>query len=251
MTLSKKIIPAFALLLLVLNSCSKSNYKDGGVIDPKFPGTTMEYLKAKPENFDSLTKIIKLAGLEDVLQNEQVTFFAPPDPTIKLTIRLMNVILDRSGRDTIYKMEQIKPEVWKKALSYYIFKQKKGMNDYPQVDFANIPVFPGQPYTSWAGKIMNIGVNYGDADGVEYAGSRMLYLSYIQSESDPRSGWISSMVATSNIDTKNGYIHALRYAITGSIISSDALLNLDIATHFFGFDPIEFVNDAVDKGIAP
>ncbi|WP_315823573.1 hypothetical protein [Paraflavitalea speifideaquila] len=73
MNVINKILP-FALLLLVISSCNKSNYQDGGTLDPAFKGATMDYLASRPELFDSLTKVIRLAGLEQTLKSEEVTF---------------------------------------------------------------------------------------------------------------------------------------------------------------------------------
>jgi hypothetical protein len=133
-------------------------------------------------------------------------------------------------------------------LSRYIFKHKKSLTGYPQVDFQNIPVYPGQPYVSYSGDIMNVGVNYADAGGVQYAGNRTLYLSFIASLSSPTTSWINAPVATSNIVTNNGYVHVLRYASSLTLTSGAVL---DLSNHFFGFNPILFYNDALDYGIDP
>jgi len=242
-------ILSFALLLLVMSSCNKSNYQDGGTLDPVFKGTTFDYLESRPDVFDSLTKVIRLAGLEQALKSEEVTFFAPPTETIQKTIRIVNLLLKSYGKDTVYNLRQIKPAVWKKMLSRYIFKHKKSLTDYPQVDFLNVPVFPGQPYVSYGGDVMNIGVKYADAGGVQYAGERSLYLSFIASLSSPTTSWISSPVATSNVTTSNGYVHVLRFATSLNITNTGGLIVLDFTDHYFGFDPFLFYNDALDNGI--
>ena len=245
----KKILPFTALLLIIMSSCNKSNYQDGGTLDPVFKGSTLDYLATRPDMFDSLSKVIRLAGLEQTLKSEEVTFFAPPAQTIMQTIRFVNMQLSYYGKDTIYALRQVKPAVWKKMLSRYIFKHRKSLTDYPQVDFQNVPVFPGQPYVSYDGDIMNVGVSYADAGGVQYAGNRTLYLSFIASLSSPTTSWINAPVATSNIVTGNGYVHVLRYAstLTVSVIGA----GLDLSNHFFGFNPILFYNDALDYGIDP
>jgi hypothetical protein len=246
----KRILPFTALLLVIMSSCNKSNYEDGGTLDPVFKGTTLDYLATRPDMFDSLTKVIRLAGLEQTLKSEEVTFFAPPSQTIRQTMRFVNSELKYYGKDTVYDLRQIKPAVWKKMLSRYIFKHKKSLTDYPQVDFQNVPVYPGQPYVSFGGDIMNVGVSYADAGGVQYAGSRTLYLSFIASLSSPATSWINVPVATSNIVTNNGYVHVLRYASAISNISTSGL-GIDLNDHFFGFNPILFYNDALDYGIDP
>lgn len=237
-------------LLILFSSCKKSNYQDGGVLDPVFKGSSMEYLESGKGMFDTLNKVIRFAGMEATLRNQEVTFFAPPDPTIQLTIRLTNMLLYSYGKDTIRRVEQVKPEVWKKMLGKYMFAHKKSLNDYPQIDFLNIPVFPGQPYVSLEGSVMNVGVDYEDAGGIQYAGLRTLYLSYIRSMSAPSNSLLSAGVATSNIQTDNGYIHVLRYALSGFTLNP-SLNDLDLSTHYFGFDPLMFYNEALNAGIDP
>ncbi|WP_276482898.1 hypothetical protein [Paraflavitalea pollutisoli] len=241
MITTNKILSVVALLLVALSSCNKSNYQDGGVLDPQFKGSSYDYIVSKPAMFDSLTKIVRLAGMEQALKSEELTFFAPPSQTVMATIRLVNIELRRFGRDTVYDLRQIKPAVWKKLLTRYIFKHKRSLTDYPQVDFFNIPVFPGQPYLSYNNDVMNIGVMYADAGGVEYAGQRTLYLSFIQSLSSPNSSWINASVATSNVATNNGYVHVLRFAATTATV--------DLTPHYFGFNPFLVYNEALDQGI--
>jgi len=246
---TNKIVSFAVLALIVVSSCKKSNYEDGGTLDPVFKGSTFDYLASRPDMFDSLTKVIRLAGLEQVLKSDAVTFFAPPKQTIEQTIRFTNSQLRLYGKDTIRNLQQVKPEVWKRMLSRYIFKHRKSLTDYPQVDFLNIPVFPGQPYVSYGGDIMNVGVEYSDAGGVQYAGRRTLYLSYITSLAAPTSSWISEPVATSNIVTANGYVHVLRYAELVDLQPAGGTINL--SNHYFGFNPFLFYNDALDYGIDP
>lgn len=244
----KKILPLSALLLVVLGSCTKSSYQDGGTLDPRFKGSTYDYLVSKPALFDSLTKVIRLAGLEKALQGEEVTFFAPPSQSIENSIRILNGQLRLFGKDTVYNLRQIKPAVWRKFLCRYLFKHKKSLTDYPQVDFQNIPVYPGQPYLSYDNDVMNIGVSYGDAGGVQYAGLRTLYLSFIQSLSSPTNSWISAPVATSNVQTNNGYVHVIRYA-SPVVVNIPGLI--DLTNHHFGFNPFLLYTEALDAGIDP
>ena len=108
------------------------------------------------------------------------------------------------------------------------------MNEYPQLDPGNLSAYPGQIYSSYIGDIMNVGVIYNDAGGVKYAGYRQLIISFIPSVSAPRdyNSWYSAIVATVNVAPTNGYVHVLNYQY-----------------HFFGFGPIQFVEDVFDKGI--
>lgn len=233
----KKIVAiAFMATVVIAMGCKKDYYTDTGVHTPNFDGTVMEYLQSKPAYFDSLIKVIHLAGMEDIFQNEEITFFAPADSSINRTVNYLNRILDALGRPLVTRLEQIKPEVWRRQLSRYVFKGKKSMNDYRQLDPVNLSAYPGQIYASYDGLLMNIGVIYNDAGGVKYAGYRQLMLSFIPSASAPRdySSWYSEFVASVNVTPTNGYVHVLRYPF-----------------HYFGFEPGQFVEEVMAEGIKP
>lgn len=229
----KKILP-FCLLVLAFTACKKTNYyKDSGVHNPHFSGTVMQYLESKPEYFTKVVEVIKLAGMEDVFEKQDITFFAPSDSCISMSVNFLNEVLLMQGRDTIQELNQINPDVWKSELSMYVFKGKRLLNDYPQLDLDAIPVFPGQTYESYGGRSMNIGVIYNNAGGVQYAGYRQLVISYIPSLAAPRDGWITAVVASSDVQPDNGVVHVLRFS-----------------DHFFGFDVGSFIQKAMDGGIS-
>jgi hypothetical protein len=236
MTLKNKLFTAGLLLSVLLTaSCQKDDYfQDSGVHTPTYEGSVYDYLSSKHGYFDSVVKVIQLAGMEDVFKNENITFFAPADSSISSTIKFLNLALRSRGIKEVTNLNQIKPEVWREQLSRYIFKGKKSMNDYPQIDIGNLSAYPGQIYSSYDGLIMNVGVIYNDAGGVRYAGYRQMMLSYIPSPSAPRdyNSWYSAIVATVNITPTNGYIHALNYP-----------------SHWFGFDVNQFIESAISKGI--
>ena len=229
-------IPFSVLLgvLLVTASCKKSDsYIDTGRQVTAYDGTVLDYLKAKPQQFDSIAKIIKLAGMEDIFNKEDITFFAPSDSSVRATLKYVNNVLNLQGRGLVYRMEQIKPVVWRHQLARYLFKGKKAMNDYMQIDFTNLSAYSGQIYASYDGDIMNIGVIYDNAGSVQYAGYRHLLLSYIPSLSAPKdfATFYSNPVASVNINPTNGYIHAL-----------------EVGTAYFGFDAAQFYTDADANG---
>ena len=53
--------------------------QDGGKHNPYYNGTVLEYLNQHPDKhyFSELTDLIHYAGLDSVLQNEEITFFCP------------------------------------------------------------------------------------------------------------------------------------------------------------------------------
>lgn len=229
MKLFKYIIGALSILFF-LASCKKGGFEDSGTYPNNYEGTILQYLKSRPELFDSLSKVIKLADMEATLNKDNITFFAPPDVTIEKSVRQLNEVLFSTGRDTVIDLAQINPVVWKEYLSMYVFDERRSLKDYPQLDTMKMESFDGQGFISIGGKNMNIGVLYNDvvsknSAGVEqrvkYAGYRQLYLSSVDF------GMIHAPVATSDIRTANGNLHVL-----------------NITKHWFGFSSISFANRA-------
>ncbi len=201
-------------------SCKKSDYFiNGGLSKGDFSGNTLEYLQSNPFLFDTLVRIIDHAGLNSYFTDSTITFFAPADSSISATFNYINRRLKGSGLDTLTSLEQIKPEFWKNTLMMYMFRGAKGLEDYAQLDRANMSAYPGEFVRSLGGRVMNIGVVFADASGLKYQGYRSLNLSYIFNTAQPFQNWRTQRVATSNIKPKNGYVHVLVYR-----------------DHFFGFD---------------
>ncbi|QNN44992.1 fasciclin domain-containing protein [Pedobacter roseus] len=230
-------------VLSVLTGCKKY-YMETGVHEAKYNGNIMQYMEEKKPFFDSTLTVIKLAGLADVISKENITFFAPPSGSIFKSIKGLNVRLRVTGKDTVSQLSQIKPEVWKNILSQYIFKGSNRLKDYPQRDTLSYLAFPGQGYTSYSGRIMNIGVVFNDAvvysdkgeelSRVAYAGYRQLYLAYIPDLSNPQVSLINIPIATSDIQPTNGVLHVLTKI-----------------RHNFGFNTNVFIEQAISAGINP
>jgi len=230
---NKSILLLMATALLLFGSCKKY-YFDTGVHDPKYSGSTLAYMKDKKPFFDSTLTVINLAGMNDVLDKENVTFFAPPSGSVFKSIKRLNQYLKNNGKDTVSKLNQIKPEVWRNTLSQYIFKGAFLLKDYPQRDTLAYIAYPGQNYTSYAGRIMNVGAIFNDAAGVKYAGYRQLYLAFIPDLSNPQVALQNNPVATSDIQTNNGVIHVLTKI-----------------KHNLGFNTDTFIDQVVASGILP
>lgn len=225
-----KIYSIVAAILLLMAGCKKNNYYlDGGKQSGKYNGTVMQFLQSRPDVFQQLVEVVKYAGLEQALSTEDVTFFAPADSCIRNTIQIANDLLPTWGKPAITKITDIKPAIWRKYLALYIFKGKKSLANYPQIDIGNLSAYSGQMYTSYDGQAMNIGVNFSDANGVKYAGYRYLVISLVNS-STPRdyTTWWSARIASSDIQANNGYIHALNFS-----------------AHQFGFRAFDFLQDLI------
>ncbi|MGY3053009.1 hypothetical protein ACVWYG_001206 [Pedobacter sp. UYEF25] len=245
----QKITIVFLVVLMTASffSCKKKYFFDTGVHVAKYDGSILQYLKSNKVMFDTTVQVIDLAGMTEILDKENVTFFAPTSSSIAKSVLYLNEFLSANGQDTVKDYRQIKRAVWRKILAQYIFKGTNKLKDYPQLDTLAYTAYPGQAYTSFDGQIMNIGVIYNDAGGVKYTGYRQLYLSYIQDRTQPNQSLINVPVATSDIQPTNGIIHVLRQAQ----LSGDPLGSLVINKHDFGFSKPLFVREVLAAGIDP
>jgi uncharacterized surface protein with fasciclin (FAS1) repeats len=211
-----------ATLLFILVSCGKDEYYvEGGTSNPVYSGNMLQFLESKPGPFDSVVAVIKLAKLEKVFAEENVTFFAPTDEALNEAIEQTNSLLYLTGKDTVETLSDISPELWKKYLLRYVFKGSNKLKDYYQIDFELVNVFPGQSYYSYNNTLFNIGVVYNDVSykdefsketkGIKYAGYRQIVLSFIRDLDDPQnsSRWARTFIASSDNQTSNGVVHVI------------------------------------------
>jgi len=237
-------------LTMMVSSCSKDYFVDGGPAKGEFKGTMLQYLESNPK-FDTVAQIVKLAGLENVFNTEQITFFAPTDEVIRRTIGLVNTNIDFLGdglnqrlfdarKDTIRVLADVPSGTWRKFLMRYMFKGKNVLKDYPQLDFFLKPLFPGGFYTGYNNDLANIGLVYNSANNVKYTGYRQLSISYLPDPSNPLS-FIPAAVASSDIQPSNGVVHALAITtfvrignIMGSLAIGDVLTSR--GANIFGFN---------------
>lgn len=237
-TKTSYIVLTLLFFVFSMNNCVDDSYLiDGGVSNPYFDGTIMDFLESKspqddPKNdyFSDLIEIIRLAGMEDVIDKEDITLFAPTNWSIRNSMDFLNKAWYHSGEDSIKDLSQIDSKVWKEFLSMYIIEDKYRLKDIPQIDTTAIAAYPGQTYVSYGGIPMNAGVVYDDANGVKYAGPRQILYSYIYdiTVSDMKNAYI----ATSDIQPKNGVVHVIR-----------------LTDHDFGFDKYHFTTQAISVGI--
>lgn len=229
---------ALLVISIFFGNCTDDSYiKDGGISNPYFDGSILEFLQSRsneadPNNdyFSDLIKIIGITGMEEVFEQEDITFFAPTNWSIRSSMNYLNRTWYQMGNDSIKSLQQINPAVWKELLSMYILKEKYLLKDIPQIDTTAIAAYPGQAYISYGGVPMNAGVVYGDVNGVKYVGPRQILYSYIYdiTINDMRNAY----VATSDIQPNKGAIHVIR-----------------LIDHDFGFDKRMFTMKAIEGGI--
>lgn len=214
-----------ALLLLILavsfSACKKDYYNDSGLQQGKFAGSSFEYLQSKPYYFDTVVTIVQLAGLESVIRDSAVTFFAPTDYAVMQAMNVINFDRYQNFQDSL-KLTEVPAAVWKKFLSRYIFRDKYLLKDVPRFQFSQQELYPGMNLESWQGYVMNLGVVFSDYNGTRDVGPRTLVLTDIGSLEKPTN--IVATVASSDMQTRNGVVHVLN------------------ASHILGFDSFAFAN---------
>lgn len=198
-------------ILVWMSACKKDEYyRDSGVHDPNFKGSTMDYLDAVPFHFDSVAAIVRLAGMEEVFKEDTLTFFSPTDRCVGRLVKRLNRDLYALGFDTVVNLEDVPAVIWSQYLQLYMFHGANQLKDYPQIDYNLRSIYPGQGYLSWNSAAMNIGVIYNDDNGVKYVGYRQLSIAFIPNPAKPLDNWNRTDVASSNIITYNGTVHVLR-----------------------------------------
>ncbi|WP_316815081.1 hypothetical protein [Pedobacter nyackensis] len=234
--ISKTYFLLVMAMFFCLAGCKRDEYYiDGGKAEANFNGTMLEYLKSRPVPFDTIATIVKLAGMEDLFNKEEITFFAPTDYEIKELIGdvkklgSLNAALYRNGKDTVKALDDIDGTIWAKYLQRHIFRGAKRLSDYPQYDPDLRAVYPGQTYYAYNKTVSRIGVIYGDVGGVQYIGHRSLTIGFIDDVSNPDQ--ISNMfrISSSDIKPKNGVVHSLAlYGYAFGLNSGDLISDMII-----------------------
>jgi hypothetical protein len=247
----KPIAICSVLLTMMVASCKQDDYyQDGGKANPKFNGTVLQYLQSDAR-FDTIAQIVKLAGLEEMFSQEDITFFAPTDEVIRRTIgrvggkenfpgdpyiNQLNQALFNQGKDTIATLSDVPASMWRKYMLRYVFKGKNVLKDYPQIDFTLKQLYPGGFYFTYNNDLCNIGVVYNSVNNVKYTGYRQLCVSFVRDISNPDNSLLyTAAVATSDVQPTNGVVHVL--AIAGSLSTIGEVLVSPLGDYFgFGSD---------------
>lgn len=211
-----------------VTGCSDDYAIDGGTSNPYFDGNVMQYLESHPELFEDLVTVIKMTKWNDILSNEEVTFFAPSDFSIDRSVNYLNdALYNYNGKEKITELSQVNKSVWEDIIGMYVIEGKYRLNDIAQIDTVALSTYPGQTnFTYDKSYKMTMGVCYGEANGIKYAGYRQVMYAY------PDLGLQNySYIASCNIEPHNGIVHVIR---------------LD---HTFGFHQMLFAQKAMQAGI--
>ena len=148
-------------------------------------------------------------------------------PLNKSVDRLNYYLYNYEGKDQITDLSQVKSEVWEDLIGMYVMEGKYRLNDIAQIDTTAVSTYPGQTNLTYDKSYkMTMGVCYGDANGIKYAGYRQIMYAY-QDFGYPLYAYVSSC----NIEPHNGIVHVIR---------------LD---HYLGFSSSTLYMKALEAGI--
>jgi hypothetical protein len=210
------------LLVLVvigicLSACKKSDspYYDYSNTVQTYKGSAMDYLKSKPNTFDSLLLVLdRFPFLKDSLTNQQVTLFAPVNENFVASVKYLNQTRKAAGKAPIY-LRTGDPVQLLYMLSKYIIRGNKNTDAFiGSVDGISLnTVLINYPMHIRAVKSNASGFVGGGATSLEYSD---MYGSTI------KLNWVTTNTNAINIKTNN------------------ATINILTPLHNFGFDEFTY-----------
>lgn len=205
----KALIPMFFIISTIMVSCSKdTGYYAAKVEDKSFNGNTYDYLKSKPGVFDSLLKVIDRLGYQDMLKNDSVTLFAPPNQCFEVVLNNLNNLRNQSELEPL-SLGNVNALHLDTMMSQYIIK---GLHNTQSLDLQDGVSLYGVKYDY----PMNARLGVSSSSGYIEGGAQNILFQNTNRKALV-SNWTSTTTSSNNIKTSNGLVH---------VVSSD---------HIFGF----------------
>lgn len=202
----------FGVILLAVLVCACG--KDEGYYSRKNPnegfnGTVLSYLESKPGIYDSLLRVVKRLGLEDVLRDSTVTVFAPSNASFQLALTNLNNLRKRNDRDPEY-LENVDKTQLDTMVAQYIIRGYYTSDSLKTKDGLTL-------LSTRFGYPMHARLNDNSSSGFVNGGPSSIQFSDTKRSLFERD-WVSTTTGSVNIAAFNGVVH---------------VLNPD---HVFGFD---------------
>ncbi|QNN43448.1 hypothetical protein [Pedobacter roseus] len=219
----KKKLYKHSLLLLIavmgiyLSACKKSDspYYDYTNTVQTYKGTAVDYLRSKPNTFDSLLLVLdRFPFLKDSLTNQKVTLFAPVNENFAASVKYLNQTRKAEGKTPIY-LSTADPLELAFMLSKYIVRGNLTSSVYAST-------VDGISVTTVASNYpMHVKALQADASGFVGGGATTLEYSDMYG-STIRLNWVTTNTNAINIKTNN------------------ATINILTPLHNFGFDEFTY-----------
>jgi len=210
----KKLIKAIALVAaLFVVGCKDEYFSDdlkpvdqSGVLSV----TTMEYLQNNPSTYDTLTRLIKITGLESAVNEKGSTFLAPRDFSIHNYFKLLYP--DPANMPaTLEALPQAEKDRIAEIIKYYIIPKNEILSAGLATTYSYV--------TTSAGNKARFNVVTTDYLGNINLGARFVNYSLNIAPAGSAEQYKTVSVATSDLRSTTGVLH---------LLSSDA--------HIFGFN---------------
>lgn len=204
---------ALALLFPLFSGCTKYNLIDGPDPVRRHETTMWKYFESDPYDWSLTMKIIDRAGLRDVFEGKssygkEITFFGVTNFSIKRYI----LAQQKDNGDPSFSLESLTPEECRDIILSCVVPQKAILLDdwtpgRASTDPEKLIGTGGQMTTMASGKELWIYTYRAPYNGVVEMGPKQIHL---VSETTGH----SAVVASHNIVTQTGVVHALEYNFT-------------------------------------
>lgn len=200
----KNIIQIVSVISFVLlASCTKWEYIDGGLANDKVQGPMLEYFRGDPYNWSYIDTMITRAGLEELFMGDDpeyqdFTFFGPTNHSIR------KWIFDNE----IGSVMNISVQDCRKYLIGHILKKRIMRDDIPRGLYSATAIDEvgegGETYTLAGGHELWLHTFRGAYEDVPDVGAVEIRVLFVEKR-------VMTMVASSNIRCENGVVHSLSY----------------------------------------
>lgn len=193
------------LLFLVITSCNKDNYKEGGELhNSQINMTTYDYLKSNRFGlFDTLLLLVDKAGIKEKI-NQKGTFFAPTDYAINRYVEARTIAvqqIDPFKKWTVDSIIKYELPAFIESMDIYFIKNELLSNSVLKasgtryLNAKNTEVIVSYEETS------DEKLGYNKNSSIK---PKIVYFTYITSDKS-----VKTLVQTSNAQTLSGTLHVL------------------------------------------
>lgn len=210
-----KLMIVIALVTVVFTTgCSKDYFADGGTLNPEetmnLNKSTMDYLKSRPEVFDTLTTLIGLTGLEEAVNASGSTFLAPKNYSIRNYFNLKYPDPEKRPKSFGEIPEEDMEEI-EDIIKNYIIPDKQVVRGDLATTYSYV--------TTYGGTQGRFNIVQGDYLGNVNMGARFVIFALNRGVPGVFDLYLSVQVETADLHATNGIVH---------VLTAD--------THIFGFN---------------
>lgn len=189
------------LLAVWVCSCAKDEgYYGRRNPNEGFNGTVLAYLESKPGVYDSLLRVVRRLGLEDVLRDSTITVFAPSNASFQLALTNLNNLRKRTDKDPEY-LENVDKVQLDTMVAQYIIRGRYTSDSLRTKDGLRL-------FSTRFGYPMHARLNDNSSSGFINGGPNSIQFSDTKRSLFERD-WISTTTGSVNIQASNGVVHVL------------------------------------------